>query len=39
MDRQTKIALAVFCGAVVVIMALAAWGYFSGAWDGELSPP
>lgn len=35
MDRQTKIAISIFVLAVVLIMMLAAYGYFSGSWEVE----
>lgn len=39
MDRATRAAIVIFVVVVVFMLALAAYGYFSGAWDTELSPP
>jgi hypothetical protein len=38
-ERTTKAAIIIFVVVVVFVMALAAYGYFSGAWNTELSPP
>jgi hypothetical protein len=39
MDRQTKYAVSVFCVIVLLVLIMAAYGYWTGAWDSELSPP
>jgi flagellar basal body-associated protein FliL len=39
MDRSTKAAIVIFVVVVVFVLALATYGYWSGAWDTELSPP
>ena len=39
MDRQAKLAITAFCIVIIALMALAAAGYFSGAWDQPPSPP
>jgi len=39
MDRSTKAAIATLVVIVLLVLALAAYGYFSGAWDTELTPP
>ena len=35
MNRSTKMAFAIFVVAVVLMLALAAYGYFSGVWMAE----
>lgn len=35
MDRQTKIAIAIFCIVTALIIGLAMFGYFSGRWEIE----
>jgi hypothetical protein len=35
MDRSTKMAFIIFAVAVVLMLALAAYGYFSGVWMAE----
>jgi hypothetical protein len=39
MDRKTKAAIVIFCVVVVIMLMLAAYGYWTGAWDSDLSPP
>ena len=34
-DRNTKIAIAIFVGAVVFILIVAFYGYFTGSWVVE----
>lgn len=33
MDRVTRMAIIIFCVVVILIMTLAALGFFSGRWD------
>jgi flagellar basal body-associated protein FliL len=35
MDRSTKMAFIIFVVVVVLMLALAAYGYFSGVWMAE----
>lgn len=37
MDRSTKAAITIFVVVTLFFLALAAYGYFSGAWD--TAPP
>jgi hypothetical protein len=39
MNRQTRLALTAFCVIVILLLMLAAYGYWTGAWDDALSPP
>ena len=39
MNKQTRNAIIIFCVIVVVLFILAGYGYWTGAWDSELSPP
>lgn len=39
MNRERKIAFSILGAAVAVMLALALYGYLTGAWNGELSPP
>ena len=38
MDRSTRNAIIIFCVVVLVMLALAAYGYWSGAWLTEPTP-
>jgi hypothetical protein len=39
MDRTTKAAITIFVVVVLLMLAMATYGYWSGAWNSELSPP
>jgi flagellar basal body-associated protein FliL len=39
MDRATKAAIIIFCVVVILMLAMGTYGYWSGAWNSELSPP
>jgi ABC-type cobalt transport system substrate-binding protein len=37
MDRATKAAIVIFVVVLILMLALAAYGYFGGAWDSAPS--
>jgi flagellar basal body-associated protein FliL len=39
MDRVTKAAIVIFVVVVLLMLAMGTYGYWSGAWDSDLSPP
>ena len=38
-DHGTRAALTIFGVVLLVLLVLALYGYLTGAWDSDLSPP